>query len=354
MAEPASDGLIRVVQAAASLDGWGGIEKCVVNLQKHLPRDQFKVTVCAGASLPLSQNAGPGGLVTCHRSRSFIGRLQSYRRLFSSVQPDVIHAHFSPDFFAAGLAAQVCRVPAKVLTRHLAIPWAFHKSKIYGKLFPTIVCVSEAVKDQLILSGIDKTQLTVIYGGIDPPHSVSDSHATGPRSQLIYLGRLVPEKGLETLVRAVKDIPGTELQIWGEGPYESSLRSLISTLNLNERVKVMGFSFDIGSVFNPESILIVPSECDDALPTVVLEALSRKVPVIASCRGGIPEMIVHGQSGFLFRSGDVTELKIAIETLLKDHDLQERTAEIGYRLFEEKFTVQKMAHSYAKLYRGIL
>jgi len=124
-----------------------------------------------------------------------------------------------------------------------------------------------------------------------------------------YLGRLHPTKGLEVLLKSVAQLPeGTwSLSVAGQGltTYERFLRSKYGTAAINFLGHVRPEAF-----FSDIEVLVVPSLWHDPLPTVIIEALTYGVPVIGSNRGGIPELVEEGRTGFLFnpsRRGDLTE-----------------------------------------------
>lgn len=353
MDEQSSRHPIRVIEAAAALDEWGGIEKSVINLQNGLSRAGFEICVCCTQNTPIAREAGASLTPFELKKPLTFQRFLQYNRAFKRFKPDIVHAHFSPDYLPAGLAAKVQRVPHSVLTRHMALRWSPTKAKLYGQLFSKMVCVSHAVERCLIESNIAREKLRVIYGGIEPAPSPLNSRPHGLPNSLVYLGRLVPEKGIVTLLQAVQKCPTFSLKIWGQGPQEAEIKGEVDRLNLIDRVHLQGYSPCVDDALQPGSILVVPSECDDALPTVVLEAFVRKIPVIATARGGIPEMITDGQSGLLFPSNDASALAKAIQRFALEPTLYDRLSESGFLGAQCQFSLEQMGGAYAELFRSL-
>lgn len=137
--------------------------------------------------------------------------------------------------------------------------------------------------------------------------SFEASSSSQPGDMITYFGRLGHEKGLETLIRAAAqaDVP---LRIIGTGPDEESLRSLAA----RESVQVEFSGYLTGQALKQKlrlsKVVVLPSEWFENAPLSVLEAYSMEIPVIGADIGGIPEMILEGETGATFASGNVTQL----------------------------------------------
>jgi len=137
--------------------------------------------------------------------------------------------------------------------------------------------------------------------------------------RLGYLGRVEAAKGVEVLLETLAAIPeGWELWVAGRGNqrYEEQLKKRF----MSERVKFLGF-VQPKDLFVNIDVLVVPSLWNDPLPTVIFEAYAHGIPVIGSSRGGIPELIEDGKTGFLFWHEVPGSLENAIERFLRDPEL---------------------------------
>jgi glycosyltransferase involved in cell wall biosynthesis len=173
---------------------------------------------------------------------------------------------------------------------------------------------------------------------------------------LLYLGRVVPKKGLHILIRALSLIDDAELVIAGpcEKLYSDKLQRLVSKLRLENRVKFKGIISleEKVHLINNCSILVCPTFADYH-PIVLLEAQALGVPVIATEVGAIPEIVANGKTGLLVKPNNELELAKAIETLLKNNALR-LSFSAKAREFAKHFTIERVVKKLEKLYHGVL
>lgn len=140
----------------------------------------------------------------------------------------------------------------------------------------------------------------------------------GFENNIVYFGRLAEEKGILTLLKAMKDIANTTLLIVGTGPQEPVLKSYVSENNMSH-VKFLGYKdqAEINRIIGKSKFVLVPSEWYDNSPLVIYESFAMGKPVIGSDLGGVPELIDHEENGLVFRAGHVEDLKNKISLLLE-------------------------------------
>ena len=169
---------------------------------------------------------------------------------------------------------------------------------------------------------------------------------------IIAVGRLIAKKGFADLIRAcgllAESGKSFQCEIIGEGPLENELRAQIDQLNLQDRVALSGAKpqRQIRQRFGVASVFVLPSVVDahggmDNLPTVIMEAMATGLPVISTGIGGIPEMVVQNETGFLVRPGDAVKLAGAIEKVIDDRSLAQKLGEAGYERAQELFAIEK-------------
>lgn len=151
-----------------------------------------------------------------------------------------------------------------------------------------------------------------------------------PDPYIIYVGRLVKIKGILTLLKAVKGLD-VKLYIAGEGSEAANINNFIVTNQLSN-VELLGFKSksEVFDLVQNATFLVCPSECYENFPFSIVEAMLLRTPVIASAIGGIPELIIHEQTGLLFEPCNYLELRKNILRLLKDSNLQHFLAGNGY------------------------
>lgn len=171
------------------------------------------------------------------------------------------------------------------------------------------IALNQFGADMLASGGVPRERIR-ICGNFIEHTSVSPK---AKHFYILYLGRLSPEKGLWTLLKAMRGVPaGITLKIGGTGPMEVALKDYVAAYSLP--VEFLGFvaGDEKERLIAGAICTIVPSEWFENFPMSVLESLALGTPVIASRIGGLPEMIEHEVSGLLFEPGDIEGLLRAI------------------------------------------
>jgi len=142
--------------------------------------------------------------------------------------------------------------------------------------------------------------------------------------KILFVGKLEENKGCHFLLSAFqivsKHMPDAVLSIVGSGAEEVKLKTLSRSLNISAKVNFIGTVShqDIGKQYSDAALVVVPSICMDNSPIVVYEALSFGKPVVASSRGGIPELITNGYNGFLVDAGHPEKMAEAIMNIIAE------------------------------------
>ena len=188
----------------------------------------------------------------------------------------------------------------------------------YERTVGMFLCPSQFMADKMIAWGEPPSKFLVIPNPIDIP----EVSATGDGDYILYAGRLSPEKGIETLVRAMAHVPEARLHIAGTGPEEGKLHALVESLGITT-VTFLGFlrSPDLAEVRHQARALAVPSVWYENGPYAVLEAMAEEIPIMSSRIGGLPELVEHGVSGWLVEPGNVDAwvraLRVVVATPLE-------------------------------------
>jgi glycosyltransferase involved in cell wall biosynthesis len=235
---------------------------------------------------------------------------------------DVVHAHW----LAGGAVAALARVPFVVTLHGSGTAGRFSDLELARK-HPRLVravlrraravlCVSEALADAARSCGA--RDVRVIRNGVEIPDRVG---AEAEPAEVLFAGRLSPEKGIEELVAATQ---GMNLVVAGDGP----LRELVPS--------ALGFvpHEELARLYARAAVVVLPSY-REGLPLCVLEAMAHGRPVVASAVGGIPELVEEGVSGLLVPPGDVAALRAALERLLADPILRRRMGRAARRRVAE-------------------
>jgi glycogen(starch) synthase len=186
----------------------------------------------------------------------------------------------------------------------------------------TSVAISQFV------AGCFSARSSIIPNPYDARHFAQPSHASARSNDLLFVGRLVAEKGLDLLIDALVRLRSRGLQprltIVGSGPELTAMQKLSENLGLRDQVKFAGpkLGAELVEIFRQHKILVVPSRYDEPFGVVALEGIAGGCVVVGSSGGGLPEAI--GPCGVTFPNGDVERLAGAIEELLRTPDNRDR------------------------------
>ncbi len=276
------------------------------------------------------------------------------------VRPHVVHANSAKAGVLARLAAALARVPIRIYTVH---GWAFlaHEgvaASVYRlaeravrPLTTVAVCVAESEKQEGIAAGVcDPRTTVVIRNGVDTrtPGPVESRSAT-PR--IVWVGRLKLPKDPLTLVRALGSLEGTfDADLVGDGPLRRTVEEELRRLGLGATVRLLGEREDVATLLAQSDVFVLASR-SEGLPLSILEAMAAGLPVVASRVGGVPELVVDGETGLLVRPGDPEQLAAALGRLLADELLRRRLGEAGRARAREHFDLDSVRRAHVDLYR---
>jgi glycosyltransferase involved in cell wall biosynthesis len=218
------------------------------------------------------------------------------------------------------------------------------------------LALSEESVQELASVGLER-QTVLVCNGVDTRRFAPQPHREKEASA-IFVGRLTSQKGVDVLFRAwrralresAKPLP---LLVVGDGPERESLESLAEELGLEEHIRFAGSVEEIERYYHLAQLFILPSR-SEGLPNALLEAMACGLPAIATCVGGIPDVVVDGETGLLVPPDDEDALADAIERLLHDLSLRRRMAEAARRRIEAHYSIESVADQVIVLYQKII
>jgi glycosyltransferase involved in cell wall biosynthesis len=172
-------------------------------------------------------------------------------------------------------------------------------------------------------------------------------------------GRLASEKAFDVLIRAthslVQDGVDVGLVIAGDGPEKQPLAKLVRELQLEDRIRLVGFQGDLRPLYEAMDLFVL-SSLREGLPNVLLEAMSMGVPVVATRVAGVPRLVADGDNGLLVAANDQSALAQAIRRASHNAELRSKLAAAGRRTVEERYSfavrMQKIAAVYDEVLAG--
>ena len=215
--------------------------------------------------------------------------------------------------------------------------------RVYRKV--PFQAISESTRDDLVVRGIPRDQIEVIYPGIDAAAYTPAPGTRADRPVFVYLGRLKKYKGVHLVIRAFAAMrnTGATLEIAGAGDYRPALEALAQSLDLGARVRFLG------RIGESEKLALlrrawglVFASPKEGWGITNLEAAACGTPVVASNSPGIRESVRHGETGFLVSHGDVPGMAAAMDRLAGSLELVEQLGQQARR-FAETFTWERAA-----------
>lgn len=191
----------------------------------------------------------------------------------------------------------------------------------------------------------------------NPAVTLEEGQAAGgqPDVQLLFVGDICKRKGVYDLIEAVKCLQHRHIKvnIYGDGDVED-LRKAIRKSNLEHMVFIRGWVAysSIGNIYNGMDIFVLPSYME-GLPMSILEAMGKGIPVISTNIGGIPEIVLQGQNGFIIEPGDIKGLAEKLELLICNEKLRRSMGKKSREIVEEKFSIAIIQNKLELMYRQL-
>lgn len=347
----------------------GGAGKCIITFAKNYDREKFELSVVVpeGSKLvPELENAGvkvieARGLA----DKSFsISGIRELKKLFASIDFDVIHTHGS---LSARIAARLAKAKAIIYTLHCVYePSKFMKSPI-GKLVnktvaalfsDKIIAVAQAAADNLIKVGISEKKIRVVLNGITPLKPLSDDEKAKQRERfgvkdgqkvVSLVARLETVKGHDDFISAAKKLCDKDICFIaaGNGTREDELKN-------NEYVKFTGFIPDAYNLIGITDLSVNASFGTEATSISLLEGMSLGIPAVVTDYGGNPGVIKYGENGFLVPTHSGAALADKIYEVLSNNELYNKLSDGAKKIFNEKFTAESYSRQIEKVYTDVL
>jgi glycosyltransferase involved in cell wall biosynthesis len=288
-----------------------------------------------------------------------LGRRQRY---------DVVHVHWPvPHALFGWVVRRACG--ARMVTSWYGVelrwvkgslPWLRPFVRWALSASDQVVAISSYTAREL--SEISHVQSRVIPYTLGFGEAEADVARVGPRDSfmVLFVGRLVERKGVRYLIDAVRRLSPerrARLVVIGEGPERQRLEEQVRRIGLEDRVELRGRASDreLRQAYADASVFVLPAIVDargdtEGLGVVLLEAMSYRVPVVASNVGGITDIVTDGETGLLLPPADAGVLAAALERLAADAALAERLGNAGRRVVQERFSWPAIVTQWERCY----
>jgi len=365
----------RRVLHLVSSNGLYGAERVILNLAQDEGTLSFVGALynAHNPHLELIDEAKKMGLKTAifdSRGRIDLKTILDIKKFLRDNRIDILHTHnYKSDI--VGLGAVLLGKTKWVATNHV---WhgLDQKLQFYERIdafvlrfAARVVAVSSEIKKDLVTKNILAEKVQVIDNGIDidrfnRSRSVEklkeDLSINKGDAVVTIVGRLSPEKGHETFLKAAKDVAAkkkdVKFLIVGDGPINAELRVMASQLNLNGHVVFTGVRKDMDGIYAISDLMVNASSIE-GLPMTILEAMAAKVALIVTPVGAVPQVIQHGVNGIICPVGDAVGLAKEVCSLIDEPSRRKNLTERAYRDVCDRFSSATMVQQYRQIYESI-
>jgi len=292
---------------------------------------------------------------------------------------DLVHAHDWLVAYAASSLKNRCRLPLLTTihatehgrNRGIHTPaqryihqvewWLTHESQ-------KVICCSNYMEGEIkTIFNLPRDKIRTIPNGVNPdnlkPEPFSEDwrlkFARPQEKMVLYVGRLVKEKGVDTLVEAiphiVREYPGVKFVIAGRGPHQGEIMKKARELGIEEYMVFSGFvqDEDRNRLYACSDVAVFPS-CYEPFGIVAIEAMAAGTPLVVGDTGGFREIVEHQVDGLKFNPGDVKDLAQCIIRLLKEERLAENLRLSGWQKVVSRYSWDNIARQTGSVYSEII
>ena len=289
-------------------------------------------------------------------------------RIIKQLKPDIVHAHDPHGVAMAALALSMSTQLAKPpLVAARRVDFHLRGSSLSRWKYRQVdcfICASEAIRQMLVGDGVPAVRAVTVHEGIDlarvasaPAAKLHEDLWLPHHAPIVgNVAALVPHKGQRHLIDSARlvlpQVPDARFVIAGEGELRPALERQIKDHHLEKHVFLAGFRPDVLSLHKAFDIFVMSSVAE-GLGTSLIDAMAAGKPVVATTAGGIPEVVVDGETGILVPPRDHDAMAAAIVKLLKDDGLRRCMGEAGLARARAMFSAERMVQDTLRVYERV-
>lgn len=349
----------RILVVGSSLKDKGGIVTVINNIEESSINDHYTMnrieTYISGSLL----------------QRIYIFQLALIGLLSAlvSFKPDLIHIHMAEkgSFYRKAIVLLISKLFKRLVILHMhsaSFDDFYNSNPIQKKFIQYILNKADSLIvlskqwEQYYSNIVPLSKISVLYNGVFPIEENYKRENATPVG--LFLGRLGQRKGTYDLLNSIKKLKDNgitgKFYLAGDGEI-NKVKELISDYGLEDVVDVLGWvnSEQINDLLKHVDFLVLPSY-NEGLPMAILESMNYGLPIISTYVGGIPEVIINKDNGYLVNPGDIDGLTHALGSLITDEQLREEMGRKNKKVIKTRFDMQTLmedlANIYGKLFRN--
>ena len=376
---------VRLLELRNTYKWGGGPDKTVLLSAERHDRSRVGVVVAyirdvRDHEFSIGEKARAKGLTFYEveeRSKFDLRVLKKLKHIILAHDINLVHGHdYKSDLMAYLLRLWLRNRNIKLVSTAHAWVMLGWKGAFYRRMdlelmrrFDHLIAVSQATKQEMVTGGVPSGLISVIHNGIDteywsPKHvrgSLRDELGIQKAYPVIgYVGRIMPEKDLETWLRAAaivaRKFPEAQFVLVGEGKDDRTarqLKRLAGDLGIAARTHFTGYRFDLLPVYAAFDIFLLTSR-REGLPNSILEAMALALPVVTTDVAGARELVANGCTGYVLPQGDHAGLARALITLAENDQLRLQLSQFGRERVKRDFSFESRITRIESLYERIL
>ena len=300
-------------------------------------------------------------------------------QLIKNEKPDIVHTHTAKAGTIGRLAAILSGCPCIVHTFHGHVLHSYF-GQVKTKAFIWIERVLARFTDRIVvISSLQYYELchqikiapsnrfSIISLGFDLGQFLNaETHRGKLRKELNVpediplvgiVGRLTSVKNHELFLRSAAQVllsvANSRFVIVGDGELKDDLKEIAESLGIQDKVIFLGWRDDMPFIYADLDVVVLTS-LNEGTPVTLIEAMASAKPVVATAVGGVPDIVLDGQTGILAPSGDADGLAVGVIDLLQDPDKRQEFGERGREFVRGKYTKERLCADIEKLYGELL
>lgn len=375
---------INVMHLTNNIGYASSVERLILMLAENMDKSRFNISIVSlsepeRVSETFLKNAGilasHAHLIPWKRTKPFVNAIFKLISLIKKHKINILHTHEVRTDLVGLIAGRLTgiKVIASVhgwVMDTVPFLWKFyqHIDRRIIKYFDHVMVGSNYLRNVIIKLGMSPRKVTTIHNAIDTASfDLSSSSVSIEKFKKKYnlnsmdtivgtVGRISKEKGhkylLESAKIVIQDLPAVKFLIVGEGETKIELERYTEELGITGSVIFTGYHEDLSEALAAMDLFVIPS-LTESLPLSVLEAMAAGKPVVSTDVGGIPEVVIHEETGLLVGPKKSMEMANAIIFMLKNNDFMFNMAKNGKQLVYDEFSNQSFVEKIENLYFNI-